>query len=204
MNANKNHSVFKVFVSLTAMLLMSFSTINNRVISDFSLKDINGKYVSLKDFPDAKGFMVLFTCNHCPFANLYYSRMNELNTKYSKLGVPLLAISSSDTINFEDDTYEMMRQKAKEEHFNFPFLYDNMQDVAHDFNAQKTPHAYVIWKEQGKWVVKYNGAIDDNGAHADLVQHHYLSDAVDQLLSGKEVAVTETRSIGCQIGFRKR
>ena len=204
MNANKNKSGIIACLLLPAMLLMSFSTINNRVISDFSLKDINGKFVSLKDFPGAKGFIVLFTCNHCPFANLYYSRMNELNTKYSKLGVPLLAISSSDTINFEDDTYEMMQQKAKEEHFNFPFLYDNMQDVARDFNAQKTPHAYVIWKEQGKWIVKYNGAIDDNGAHADLVQHHYMADAIDQLLAGKEVAVTETRSIGCQIGFRKR
>jgi alkyl hydroperoxide reductase subunit AhpC len=146
---------------------------------------------------------VVFTCNHCPFAKLYYHRLNELNTRYKKLGVPLLAISSTDTINYEDDSFEKMVEKAKQEHFNFPYLYDNTQQIAKGFAAQKTPHAFVIWKVDGKWVVKYNGAIDDNGAHEELAKNRYVATAVDELLDNKEVSVKETKSIGCQIGFRK-
>jgi peroxiredoxin len=184
------------------LLLASFATINNKPVADFRLKNTDGRMISLKDFPDAKGFIIVFTCNHCPFAKLYYSRLNDLNTKYQALGVPLLAISSTDTINYDEDTYPEMVKKAAEQHFNFPYLYDASQGVAKSFSAQKTPHAYIIWKENGKWIVKYNGAIDDNGAHPELVKNSYVANAVDALLGGNTIAVNETKSIGCQINFR--
>jgi hypothetical protein len=103
---------------------------------------------------------------------------------------------------YEGDSYAEMVKKAKSEHFLFPYLYDNMQVVARQFSAQKTPHAFVIWKEAGKWVVKYSGAIDDNGAEPQKVKHKYVSDAVEQLLAGEAVKVPETKSIGCQINLR--
>jgi len=147
--------------------------------------------------------MIVFTSNHCPFAKLYPQRLNALNAKYKSLGVPFIAISSTDTVSYEEDTYEMMVAKAAKEHFNFPYLYDGAQTVAKDFAAQRTPHAFFIWRENGSWIIKYQGAIDDNGAHPELVEKHYLSDAVDELLAGKELSIKETRSVGCQIYFRK-
>ena len=127
-----------------------------------------------------------------------------MNIKYKPLGVPLIAISSTDTISYEEDTFSKMREKAIREQFNFPYLFDGMQAVAKDFKAQKTPHAYVIWKKNGNWVVKYNGAIDDNGMEPTKVKAHYVTDAVDELLSGKEVSKKETKSIGCQIYLRNK
>jgi peroxiredoxin len=191
-----------LFLCMVMWPLASF-TLVNRSINDFALKNTDGKYVSLRDFPGAKGFIIVFTCNHCPFAKLYPPRMNELNRKYRPLGVPLIAISSTDTLEYEEDTWPKMVEKACKEYFSFPYLFDEQQAVAKSFSAQKTPHAFVLWLEGGRWVVKYDGAIDDNGAEPSKVKNHYVANAVDALLSGKEVAVKETKSIGCQINFRK-
>ncbi len=174
-----------------------------QTIKDFHLLNVDGKYVSLKDYPTAKGFIIIFTCNHCPFAKLYPERMNALNKKYKNLGVPLLAISSTDTITYSGDTYPKMIIKAKEENFNFPYLFDGEQKTAKNFVAQKTPHAYVIWKEKDKYVIKYNGAIDDNGAEPDKVTHQYVLEAIEALLKGSPLNTKETKSVGCQIYFRK-
>lgn len=179
-----------------------FTGSSEKTVADFRLKNTDGKFVSLNSYPQAKGFIIVFTCNHCPFAKLYPPRLNELNKKYSASGVPLIAISSTDTIVYEEDTYPEMVKKAKKEHFNFPYLFDEQQSVAKAFAAQKTPHAFVIWKENGNFVVKYSGAIDDNGAQPTKVKNRYVANAVDALLSGKEVTTKETKSIGCQIHFR--
>lgn len=182
---------------------MGFLPETETVVPDFELKNVNGQLVSLKNYPDAKGFILVFTCNHCPFAKLYPPRLNALNAKYRELGVPLLAISSTDTITYEEDTYPEMVKKATREQFNFPYLFDGEQKVARAYSAQKTPHAYVIWKVNGQWVVKYNGAIDDNGGEPEKVENPYVAQAVDALLAGRPVETPETKSIGCQILFRK-
>jgi peroxiredoxin len=192
------------------LLIFAFVIINTafapqkQLVNDFSLMNIDGKKVSLANYKNAKGFIIVFTCNHCPFAKLYPPRLNELNNRYEPLGVPLIAISSTDTMMYEEDTYPNMVTKAKEEQFNFPYLFDEMQTVAKNFKAQKTPHAFVIWKENNNWVVKYNGAIDDNGMEPKQVTEPYVANAVDALLSNKKILVTETKSIGCQIAFRKK
>jgi peroxiredoxin len=199
-------------IKLLSIILIAFSIIctnafaqkNYKTLVDFKLKNVDGSLISLIDYPTAKGFIIVFTCNHCPFAKLYPPRLNDLNNKFKPLGVPLIAISSTDTLMYEEDTYPNMVKKANEEHFNFPYLFDEMQEVAKNFNAQKTPHAYVIWKENNQWVVKYNGAIDDNGMEPEKVTEAYVSNAVDALLKEKKVLVSETKSIGCQIAFRKK
>jgi len=196
------HSGLFLLLIITTSLL-SFNVTGDRHVNDFSLKNVNGKLVSLKDYPKAKGFIIVFTCNHCPFAKLYFPRLNELNREYLAADVPLIAVSSSDTVVYEDDTYPKMKEKAKKEKFGFPYLFDEQQAVAKNFSAQKTPHAFVIWKEQGKYVIKYSGAIDDNGANPEKVKNHYVANAVDALLNGKEVSEKETKSIGCQVNFRK-
>lgn len=199
-NKIKNNSFSKKNIEL------EIKNINSKQVSkfDFSLKNIDGNKVSLSNYPEAKGFVIIFTCNHCPFAKLYPPRLNDLNTKYAALGVPVIAISSTDTITYEEDRFENMVLKAKNDSFNFPYLFDGTQEVAKNYHAQKTPHAFVIWKVNGKWEIKYNGAIDDNGADPALVQKKFIELAVDALLQNKLVQLPETKSIGCQIHFRKR
>jgi len=197
-------------LSLSILLISNYFLINSfsikqkkQEVTNFSLKNIDGTYISLTDYKEAKGFIIVFTCNHCPFAKLYPPRFNELNTRYKPLGIPLIAISSTDTIMYEEDTYSRMVKKALKEKFNFPYLFDEDQSVAKNFNAQKTPHAFVIWKENEKWILKYSGAIDDNGAEPKKVKTHFVSNAVEDLLNRREVKESETKSIGCQIYFRK-
>lgn len=191
-----------VFYSLFLLIpILSFSQLKE--INNFSLKNVDGKMVSLSDYPEAKGFIIIFTCNHCPFAKLYPDRLNKLNDTYKKQGIPLIAISSMDTISYEEDSYIEMIQKAKKENFQFPYLYDADQSIAKLFGAQKTPHAFVIWRNDNHFEIKYSGAIDDNGMHPKQVKNEYIRLAVDELLQGKSVAINETVTIGCQIYFRK-
>ncbi|MEI8134207.1 MAG: thioredoxin family protein [bacterium] len=183
--------------------MMGYASLGKeKVISDFRLPNVDGKNISLSNYPDAKGFIVVFTCNHCPFAKLYPTRLKQLQSQFAPLGIPLIAISSTDTSVYEDDGFDQMVARSKTQEFNFPYLYDLQQDAAKDFGAKRTPHAFVIWKQSGKWVIKYSGAIDDNGAEPEKVTHRYVVDAVNELLKGSEVHTRITQSIGCQIHFR--
>lgn len=168
----------------------------------FKLLNVNGKVVSLDDYKKAKGFIIVFTCNHCPFAKLYQQRLNELNAKYTPLGMPVLAISSNDADAVPEDNYEEMVKRAKEKKYTFPYLFDSTQEVARAFGANKTPQAFVLFKEGGKWIVKYSGAIDDNGKEPDLVKNHFVIDAVEALLHNRPIEVTTTKSVGCAIKWK--
>ena len=190
----------KLFIVIIALVI----SIPAKAQFDFSLKNVDGKTVSLSDNPNAKGYIIVFTCNHCPFAKLYPKRLNQLNKKYFSLGVPLIAISSTDTIMYAEDCYDKMIAKAKSGKYNFPYLYDSAQSVAKNYNAERTPQAFVIWKENDKWVVKYKGAIDDNGAEPKLVNENYVANAVDELLEGNQVKQPIIGSVGCKINFRKQ
>jgi peroxiredoxin len=196
-----------VAILAACLCFLSFSFgkagFREKTISNFTLKNVDGKLVSLSKYSSAKGFVVVFTCNHCPFAKLYTKRLNDLNTKFNMLGVPLLAINSMDTTVYQEENFAMMRKKAKDEQFNFPYLYDRFQTVGKDFEADRTPHAFVIWKENGLWKIKYSGAIDDNGAEAEKVQNAYVAKVVKELLQGKPVSEPETSSLGCKISYRK-
>ena len=195
-----------ISANLVLFLLLTFFGFKtgDKAIMNFSLKNVDGKIVSLSDYSQAKGFIIVFTCNHCPFAKLYPQRMNLINEKYKPLGVPLIAISSTDSMTYEEDSFSLMIEKSKNEKFNFPYLLDAEQKVAKNFKAQKTPHAFVIWKENNKWIVKYSGAIDDNGMEPQKVKENYVINAVENLLNNKEVLIKETKSIGCQIYFSKK
>lgn len=194
-----------LIISIFTFVLIFKSFAQNDTISlDFALKNVDGNSVSLKDYPDAKGFIIIFTCNHCPFAKLYPKRLNKLNKKYHHKGFPLLAISSTDTVLYAEDTYDNMVIKATKEKFTFPYLYDSAQSVAKLYKAERTPQAFVLLKENNSWVIKYNGAIDDNGAEPKKVKVDYVSDAVDALLKNQKVLITETKSIGCKIMFRNQ
>ena len=173
-----------------------------KTVNPFTLRNIDNKNVSLNDFKNARGFIIVFTCNHCPFAKLYSERFSALNLKYKSLDVPLIAINSMDTAIYDDESFELMKQKASSSKFNFPYLHDVLQTVGKNFNAEHTPHAFVIWKEKNNWVIKYSGAIDDNGEHPES-STPYIANAAEELLHNKPVSKPETQSFGCKIFYRK-
>ena len=172
-------------------------------IKDFSLQNIDGKTVSLADYKDSKGFIITFTCNHCPYAMAYEDRILALNKKYAKAGYPVIAINPNDAIQYPEDNFEAMQVRAKEKKFNFPYLYDESQNIAKQFGATKTPHVFIVQKEGDKLVVKYIGSIDDNWEKAADVKEKYAESAIDALLAGKPVATTSTKAIGCSIKWKK-
>lgn len=173
-----------------------------KVIPPFSLINTDSTLFSFTKYPNAKGYIVVFTCNHCPFAKLYPERLNALNLKYSKLDVPLLAINSMDTAVYEEESFQLMHEKAIREKLNFPYLYDASQTVGKLFSADHTPHAFIIWKVNNQWVIKYSGAIDDNGEHPEIASS-FIEPAINELLANKEVSKSETASFGCRIYYRK-
>ncbi len=167
--------------------------------TDFKLKNVNGKMVSLADHKDAKGYVVIFTCNTCPFAVASEERIVALDTKYKKLGYPVIAVNPNDPAVQADDTFELMQAKAKSAGFTFPYLYDANDKVYATYGATKTPHVYLLNKENGKNIVKYIGAIDDNVRNGSEVKETFLANAIDELLAGKKITLKETKAIGCSI-----
>ena len=169
------------------------------IATDFSLKNVDNKKVSLKYIKDAKGYIVVFTCNHCPYAQAYEERIIALDKKYKKLGYPVVAINPNNPEKQKDDSFAKMQERAKEKKFTFPYLLDEGQKIYPQYGATKTPHVYVLQKTAKGNVVKYIGAIDDNYEDAAAVKVKYVENAVDALVKGKEVSVKETKAIGCSI-----
>lgn len=167
--------------------------------TDFSLKNVDGKMVSLSDFESAKGFLVIFTCNTCPYSIAYEDRINALDAKYKPLGVPVIAINPNNPEKKPGDSFAAMKTRAVEKGFTFPYLLDEGQKIYPQYGATRTPHVYLLKKTSKGNVVKYIGAIDDNNRDASKVEEKFVENAVDSMLAGKEIKTTTTRAIGCSI-----
>jgi len=187
----------------TAQLANSILPPKEKSIQPFALRNVDGTIWCLDSQNSAKGFIVIFTCNHCPFASLYPSRFNALQADFEPKGVPVIAVNSMDSTLYEDEGFVKMQAKAKADGFIFPYLQDASQAVGKQFGAEHTPQCYVIWKENGKFLVKYSGAIDDNGEDAANA-HSFVAAAVNDLLANKPVAQPQTESFGCRIIYRKK
>ena len=167
--------------------------------SDFKLENIDGKFVSLADYSDAKGFIVVFTCNGCPYAKAYQDRINELDKTYKSKGYPVIAINPNDTDLKPEDKLAGMKERADEKGFTFPYLKDAEYKVFREYGATRTPHIYVLTRQGGDLVVTYIGAIDDNYQDASAVKEAYLANALDALLADSEPDPSFTKAIGCTI-----
>lgn len=166
---------------------------------DFKLKNIDGKFVSLSNFTNAKGFIVVFTCNHCPYAQAYQDRIIDLDKKFKSQGYPVIAINSNDPQIEPADSYQQMVVRAKEKGYTFPYLFDEKQDVYRMYGAKRTPHVFLLQKNGKDLVVKYIGAIDDNYQDPSKVSNAYLANAVSSVLMGHDPNPTVTKAIGCTI-----
>ncbi len=168
-------------------------------IPDFELFSINGKTYSLDSFKDKKALIIIFSCNHCPYAQAYENRIMAIQKDYAEKGVTVLAINSNDAVQYPDDSFDEMKKRAAEKHFNFLYLRDEDQSVAKSFDAAHTPEIF-LFNDKRKLV--YSGKIDDNWQDEKKVKTKYLREALDELLSGKEISVPETFSIGCTIKWK--
>ena len=168
--------------------------------ADFSLKNVNGEFVSMGDYEDVKGYIVVFTCNHCPFAVMYEDRLIDINNRYAEQGYPVIAINPNDPEVQPKDGFEAMQVRAEKKGFTFPYLMDEGQKVYPLFGATRTPHVFLLDSER---VVKYIGAIDDNHEDSESVQVKYLENAIAALEQGEEPDPAFTKAIGCSIKKKK-
>lgn len=171
--------------------------------TDFSLPNTNGEMVSLKDYADAKGFIVVFTCNTCPYAKMYEQRIIDLDKKFAPKGFPVVAINPNDISQQPGDSMEEMKKRASEKNYPFPYLRDDKQEITATYGATKTPHVYVLNKEASDtYRVEYIGAIDNNPQDASGADQKFVEDAVNALLSGSKPKVKVKRAIGCTIKWK--
>lgn len=169
------------------------------VATDFNLKNIDDSMVSLSNYKDAKGFIVIFTCNHCPYSVAYEDRIIELDKMFKAKGYPVIAINPNNPKAYPKDDFDHMKVRAKQKGFTFPYLFDDGQKIYPQYGATKTPHVYVLQKTAEGNIVKYIGAIDNNYKDASSADKKYVEDAVNALLKGEEVPVKTTKAIGCSI-----
>ncbi|MCB0821284.1 MAG: thioredoxin family protein [Bacteroidales bacterium] len=167
--------------------------------SDFELKNVDGKMVSMADYPDAKGFILIFTCNHCPYSKAYEDRIIELDNTFKSKGYPVIAINPNDPAIQPEDSFEEMKIRAKEKGFTFPYLFDDGQKVFPVYGASRTPHVFIVNKEHGEYIIRYIGAIDNNHTDAEAADKRYVQDAVNALIEGGVPNPEFTKAIGCSI-----
>lgn len=169
------------------------------VAIDFNLRNIDDKMVSLSNYKEAKGFVVVFTCNTCPFSKWYEQRIIDLDKKYKPLGYPVVAINPNDINVSPGDSFDKMQSLAKSKGYTFPYLHDESQEVARAYGATRTPHVYILNKDLK---IKYIGAIDNNHKDAAAADKKYVENALDNLIKGTDPNTTFTKAIGCTIKWK--
>lgn len=166
---------------------------------DFKLKNVDNKDVSFANYPDAKGFIVVFTCNTCPYAKAYEQRIIDLDKKFKPQGYPVIAINPNDPEASKADTFDKMQELAKEKKYSFPYLFDKGQVVTDQYGAKHTPHLFVVSKTSKGTVVEYTGAIDNDPEGTKDEKTKYVEDVITSLKSDQKPTITETKEIGCTV-----
>jgi peroxiredoxin len=172
---------------------------NAAPMTDVKMKNVDGKEVTIAGVKGAKGTLVVFSCNHCPWAKAWESRIVELGNTYPKRGVGMIVINSNDPSAYAEDAYPAMQQRSRQRGMKYPYVVDATSEVARAYGATRTPEAF-LFDAKGRLV--YHGTVDDNAHEPDKVEHRYLRDALDAIVAGHEVAVKETKALGCSIKFR--
>jgi peroxiredoxin len=167
---------------------------------DFALPGVDGQDHSLSELvANNNAVAVMFSCNHCPYVRAWEDRMVAIQRDYKDKGFTLAAINSNDAIKYPDDDFDSMKQRAKEEGFNFLYLRDESQEVARAYGGTHTPHVFLL---DGDGVLRYRGAIDDNHDDPDAVRQHYLRNALDAVLAGEPSPTLTSNAKGCTIKWK--
>ena len=199
----------KILLSfLFGMMIIPYAMSQGYDIGDeamnFNLKNVDGTKVALSDYKDEKGVIVIFTCNHCPYAQAYEKRIINIDKKFAPKGYPVVAIQPNDPELAPGDSFDKMKARAERKNYTFPYLMDETQAVYRTFGATNTPHVYVLENQSGDFIVQYIGTIDDNYKNPDAVEKKYLASAVKALLKGQDPEPAKTKAIGCSIKDKKK
>ncbi len=165
----------------------------------FALKGTDEKVHRPELYTGAKALGVIFSCNHCPYAQAWEGRLIEIQRDYAGRSVQFLLINSNDPAKYPDDSFQNMQHRAKSQQYPFPYLFDETQDVARQYGATRTPEIFLFDERR---VLRYHGAPDDNYEDPGAVRQPYLRNAIEALLAGKVPPMAETKPVGCTIKWR--
>jgi peroxiredoxin len=168
-------------------------------VRDFELKNVDGRMISMTANANTKGYILVFTCNTCPWARGYEKRIIDLHNMYADKGYPVIAIQPNDQSLSKGDSFDEMKKRAADKKYPFPYLIDETQEITMAYGATKTPDVFLVQKENNNYYLKYKGTIDDSPRDASEAEVKYVENAVDELLTGHQVSTTTTKGIGCSI-----
>jgi peroxiredoxin len=166
---------------------------------DFDLPGVDGERYSLSQFEDQEAVAVIFSCNHCPYVQAWEDRMVGIQAEYAEKGVQLVAINPNDAKKYPSDSFEKMKERAAERGFNFPYLWDESQQVARRYGAERTPEIFLFDRSHR---LRYHGPIDDNYDDPEAVREHYLRQALEAVLEGENPPTEEVPPVGCTIKWK--
>ena len=196
----KTSALLWMFVFLSFSVQAQINTLEpGATAPKFNLKNIDGRMISPESYPDAKGLIVVFTANTCPYAIAYEDRLIALDKKFAPQGYPVIAINPNSPALSAGDSYDKMQKKAKTKGFSFPYLYDEGQTVTDQYGARVTPHIFLLKKEGFQYKVVYTGALDNDTRNVNPEKTLYVENAIASLEAGKEIEVASTKAIGCTV-----
>ncbi len=182
-------------------LLKSLSLPLGSDIIPFVLRGVDGDTYSIKSFSKAKVLVIIFTCNHCPYAQAAEPFIIELAKTYIDKGVQFVAINPNDAEQYPDDSYEQMQERAVEFQYPYPYLQDATQNVASAYQAQCTPDTYVYNEQR---TLAYHGRINNVRLAKYRAKTHELQDALEALINGEQPSSEQLPSMGCSIKWKKQ
>jgi peroxiredoxin len=183
-------SALLIFLSLFTSKAISQS----RPATNFGLKNIDGKVISLASFKSQKGIILIFVSNECPVAEMYQPRIEALNKKYASKGFPVVAIDPV-------DNFKIMKDTAASRGYSYAFLYDSTQKIARSYKVKANTHSFILLNSPTGFKIVYEGSIDDDYSEEGIAKK-YIENAVDALLAKKAVGIARTTVMGCPIHYR--
>lgn len=203
--SNEKIFIMKQFLTFSLICFCLFvkaqinSILPGNTAPEFALKNVDNKQVAFSNFPNAKGFIVAFTCNTCPVAKAYEERIMELDKKYASQGYPVIAINPNDPTISAGDSFDKMKERAREKGYSFPYLYDEGQKVTNSYGAKNTPTVFLVSRTNKGNLIEYMGAIDNDSQNANPEKIKYLEQAIQSLQENKKPAINFTKAIGCSV-----
>ena len=168
----------------------------------FKLLGVDGKTIQRELFDSHSLLVICFMCNHCPYVLATQDRISRLAKKMAAQGVAWMGVNSNDALQYPADNFEAMKKRADEEHFAFPYVWDETQEFARSLQAACTPEFYVFQKQDSEFKLKYQGRLDDNWKDPNSVKEHNLADALENLLKGEKVSEVQPPAMGCSIKWK--
>ncbi len=195
----------KIFFSMLAAVALAtmaftFDSIlpigSKMPMADTKMKDISGKEVAMKDVKKSNGVLVMFSCNTCPYVIKNQERTIEIGRYAAKNNIGVIILNSNESQRGSEDSFDAMKNYAKNQGYEWNYVVDENSTIANAFGATRTPECFLFSKDLK---LAYHGAIDDNPSDPNNITRNHLKIAIDEMVAGKAISVTESRSVGCTI-----